>query len=84
MELQLTRIVAAQHRFNAEESDWGFTRFGELRKLLAPSYEGKGRPMIENETVNITAYVRIYKDETGVLWHNFIKFVCFWYPHNCC
>ena len=31
--------------------------------------------MIENETVNITAYVRIYKDPTGVLWHNFIKFV---------
>ena len=31
--------------------------------------------MVENDAVNITAYVRIYKDPTGVLWHNFIKFV---------
>lgn len=31
--------------------------------------------MIENDTVNVTAYIRIYKDPTGVLWHNFIKCV---------
>ena len=31
--------------------------------------------MIENDAVNVTAYVRIYKDPTGVLWHNFIKSV---------
>lgn len=29
--------------------------------------------MIENDAVNVTAYIRIYKDPTGVLWHNFIK-----------
>lgn len=33
--------------------------------------------MIENDAVNVTAYLRIYKDPTGVLWHNFIKFVLF-------
>ena len=27
--------------------------------------------MVEGDAVNITAYVRIYKDPTGVLWHNF-------------
>ena len=27
--------------------------------------------MVENDDVNITAYIRIYKDPTGVLWHNF-------------
>ena len=33
---------------------------------------GQGRrPLIETDTCNITAYVRIYKDPTGVLWHNF-------------
>lgn len=31
--------------------------------------------MVENEAVNVSAYVRIYKDPTGVLWHNFIKLV---------
>ena len=27
--------------------------------------------MVENDAVNVTAYVRVYKDPTGVLWHNF-------------
>ena len=66
---------AANHRFNAEESDWGFTRFAEVRRLFASQWDNKGRPMIENDAVNVTAYLRIYKDPTGVLWHNFIKSV---------
>ena len=65
---------SAQHRFNLEESDWGFTRFADVRKMFAPSWEDKGRPMVENEEVNLTAYVRIYKDPTGVLWHNFLNY----------
>lgn len=66
---------AANHRFNAEESDWGFTRFAEVRRLFAPQWDSKGRPMVENDAVNVTAYLRIYKDPTGVLWHNFLKLV---------
>ena len=66
---------AANHRFNSEESDWGFTRFAEVRRLFAPQWDHKGRPMIENDAVNVTAYLRTYKDPTGVLWHNFIKLV---------
>ena len=31
--------------------------------------------MIENEACKVTAYVRIVKDPTGVLWHNFVKYV---------
>ena len=27
--------------------------------------------MVEDDAVNMTAYVRTYKDPTGVLWHNF-------------
>ncbi|KAL8923049.1 MAG: hypothetical protein Q9172_003295 [Xanthocarpia lactea] len=64
----------ANHRFTAEESDWGFTRFNELRKMFAQQWDGTGRAMVENEAVNVTAYVRIYKDPTGVLWHNFINY----------
>lgn len=33
--------------------------------------------MVENGAVNVTAYVRIYKDPTGVMWHNFIKSVSY-------
>jgi len=64
-------MVEAQHRFNAEEADWGFTRFHELRKLHIK--DDKERPLVENDRANITAYVRVVRDPTGVLWHNFIK-----------
>jgi ubiquitin carboxyl-terminal hydrolase 7 len=65
----------ATHRFNPDEGDWGFTRFTELRKLFIGPWENKDRPMVEDDCANITAYVRIIKDPTNVLWHNFIKFV---------
>ncbi|KAF0554333.1 putative ubiquitin-specific processing protease 21 [Gigaspora margarita] len=58
------------HRFTAEESDCGFTRFYDLRKLFAPS-ENRIRPLIENDACNITALVHIIKDPTGFLWHDF-------------
>jgi ubiquitin carboxyl-terminal hydrolase 7 len=65
---------SATHRFTADEGDWGFTRFSELRKLFASSFEDHGRPMVENNTANVTAYIRVLKDPTGVLWHNFINY----------
>ncbi|CAB4395464.1 unnamed protein product [Rhizophagus irregularis] len=61
------------HRFTAEESDWGFTRFYELNKLFVPC-ENRTRAIIENYSANITAIVRVFKDPTGVLWHNFINY----------
>src|ERR1044071_3622920 len=64
----------AHHRFTAEESDWGFTRFYDIRKLFTPS-ENRTRALIENNSTNITAFVRVLKDPTGVLWHNFIKYI---------
>jgi ubiquitin carboxyl-terminal hydrolase 7 len=61
----------AHHRFTEVEGDWGFTRFEELRKLFNAPRNGSGRPMVENDGANLTAYVRVVKDETGVLWHTF-------------
>ncbi|KAI0472166.1 hypothetical protein GGR56DRAFT_678006 [Xylariaceae sp. FL0804] len=61
----------AHHRFIKEESDWGFTRFLELRKMFQQPWNDSDRPLVENDTVNITAFVRVVEDETGVLWHNF-------------
>ncbi|KAK3325274.1 hypothetical protein B0H66DRAFT_116641 [Apodospora peruviana] len=61
----------AHHRFTKDESDWGFTRFLELRKMFNVPWDNASRPIIENDSANITAYVRIVEDETGVLWHNF-------------
>ncbi|KAL7419595.1 ubiquitin-specific protease ubp15 [Cryptotrichosporon argae] len=65
----------AHHRFVAEECDWGFTRFADLRKLYnADPATGRNRPTIENDEVEITAFVRVLKDPTGVLWHNFVNY----------
>ena len=64
----------AHHRFTAEEMDWGFTRFSELRKLFNRQ-EGHTRPTIEDESADVTVFVRVLKDPTGVLWHNFVKYV---------
>ncbi|KAK7996278.1 ubiquitin carboxyl-terminal hydrolase [Apiospora marii] len=61
----------AHHRFTKDESDWGFTRFLELRRMFQLPWENSGKPLCENESANITAYVRVVEDETGVLWHNF-------------
>jgi ubiquitin carboxyl-terminal hydrolase 7 len=65
----------ATHRFTADEGDWGFTRFAELRRMFANSWDDRGRPMVEDNQANVTAYIRVLKDPTGVLWHNFIKYV---------
>ncbi|RXK41314.1 ubiquitin carboxyl-terminal hydrolase 7 [Tremella mesenterica] len=65
----------AHHRFVLEECDWGFTRFVDIRKLYVPDVaNGKTRPTIENDEVEITAFVRVLKDPTGVLWHNFVNY----------
>ncbi|KAI4109728.1 MAG: hypothetical protein L6R37_000415 [Teloschistes peruensis] len=64
----------ANHRYSADESDWGFTRFAELRRMFAGRWDGTGKSMVDNDAVNLTAYLRIYKDPTGVLWHKFINY----------
>ncbi|KAL4939277.1 hypothetical protein BDV06DRAFT_199293 [Aspergillus oleicola] len=61
----------ATHRFNADEGDWGFTRFCELRRLFHVPWEGRGVPLVQDDEANVTAYVRVVKDPTGVLWHSF-------------
>ncbi|CAI4211320.1 unnamed protein product [Parascedosporium putredinis] len=61
----------AHHRFTKEEGDWGFTRFVELRRMFNNPWERGSRPLCENDAGNITVYLRVVEDETGVLWHNF-------------
>ncbi|KAJ2896431.1 ubiquitin carboxyl-terminal hydrolase [Zalerion maritima] len=61
---------AAHHRFTKEEGDWGFTRFLELRKMFSMPWVHYDRPLVEQECVNITAYIKVVEDETGVLWHS--------------
>ena len=70
--LPYVALIDAHHRFIAEECDWGFTRFSELRKLFSVQ-EGHTRPTIEDEEADVSVFVRVLEDPTGVLWHNFVK-----------
>ncbi|KAF9649101.1 cysteine proteinase [Thelephora ganbajun] len=58
----------AHHWFIPEESDWGFTRFKDLRRLFQHQ-PGRGRPTIEGGSVVVSAYVRVLDDPTDVMWH---------------
>jgi len=64
----------AMHRFTPEEGDWGFTKFFELRRLINGTMKHDGRPLIDDDAAVMTAYVRVVKDPTGVLWHSFNKY----------
>lgn len=66
----------SSHRFNAGETDWGFSSFATVRDLAgANSRLGCARPILEKNQLNITGYVRVIDDSsTGVLWHNFLDY----------
>jgi ubiquitin carboxyl-terminal hydrolase 7 len=59
---------SAQHRFTSDESDWGFTRFVPLADLM-----NSADSLLENDSIRVTTIIRVVKDTTGILWHNFIK-----------
>ncbi|OLY81131.1 Ubiquitin carboxyl-terminal hydrolase 21 [Smittium mucronatum] len=61
----------AFHRFNAEEADWGFTNFADQRRLVTPN--SSGLPLLQNDKIRISAFVKVAVDPTGVLWHNFLN-----------
>ena len=65
-------LKASHHRFNGKESDWGFNRFIEKTHLYNEN-NNYIRPLIENDKTVLSVYVRIYKDELGILWHDFAK-----------
>lgn len=65
----------SSHRFNAEEPDWGFSSFINLSNLTekAPksAINPNGDGFLSNSRLNITSFVNVIDDVTGVLWHNF-------------
>ena len=63
----------SHHRFDAMDSDWGFSNFIDANHLR---YATKNRhePILNEGKLNLTAYVRVLKDPTGVLWHNFMNY----------
>ncbi|KAL6946770.1 hypothetical protein ACO0QE_001619 [Hanseniaspora vineae] len=70
-------VRSSHHRFNKTETDWGFSDYAELDKLKTKYSNTKNllpTGLIVEGKTNISVYVRIIKDETGVLWHNFVNY----------
>ncbi|KAI6124860.1 ICP0-binding domain of ubiquitin-specific protease 7-domain-containing protein [Pisolithus croceorrhizus] len=60
-------VSQSDHRFTAEECDWGFTCFCDQCTLFNIQ-EGHFRPTIEENSADITVYIRVLKDPAPVLW----------------
>jgi len=58
----------AYHRFTAQDPDWGFALFSELRQLFHPR-PVNDRITIEDDSAVVSGVVG---DPTGVLWNNFL------------
>ncbi|ODV82424.1 uncharacterized protein CANTADRAFT_44255 [Suhomyces tanzawaensis NRRL Y-17324] len=67
----------SSHRFNKNETDWGFSSLVEVHQLQIanssnPRISAHLAPILQNNKLNITGYVKVIDDSsTGVLWHNF-------------
>ncbi|CCF60039.1 hypothetical protein KAFR_0I02600 [Kazachstania africana CBS 2517] len=70
---EIHMINKSHHRFNANDTDWGFANFIDLDHLKQP-FKGKSFALLNEGKLNISVYVRILKDPTGVLWHNFLNY----------
>ncbi|CAG8515984.1 1050_t:CDS:10, partial [Dentiscutata heterogama] len=57
------------HLFTADELDWGFAKFYDRNKLFITSDE-RTRPLIENDSCNITVLVRILENPTEYMYLN--------------
>ncbi|KAF9932989.1 hypothetical protein FBU30_006813 [Linnemannia zychae] len=58
---------SSHHRFNNDESDWGFTKFFAIADLER-ARDSRGISILNNNRLVISTYVRVYKDPTGLLW----------------
>lgn len=63
----------SHHRFSATDTDWGFANYIELESLKRRT-SSKNSGFLSNGRLNVSVFVRILKDPTGVLWHNFMNY----------
>ncbi|ODQ77761.1 hypothetical protein BABINDRAFT_163160 [Babjeviella inositovora NRRL Y-12698] len=63
----------SHHRFLKSATDWGFSSFVGIQQLNS-NWKATGAPLVSRSRVNITTYVRVLRDTTGVLWHDFVDY----------
>ncbi|KAJ3029473.1 UNVERIFIED_CONTAM: hypothetical protein HDU68_012053 [Siphonaria sp. JEL0065] len=66
-------VESAQHRFNPYEADWGFNHLVKLNQLVVP-LDGTNHSLVEDDQALFIVHMRVMKDVTGYLWHNYINY----------
>ena len=65
-------LTGSNCRFNSQSTEWGFRNFSTVGQLLAVQ-EPHTRSIIENDLVDITAFVRVVNDHSAMLWYDFAE-----------
>ncbi|TLD30123.1 hypothetical protein E2P81_ATG06776 [Venturia nashicola] len=58
------------HRFCTGSPDWGWTRFHGPYYEIQHRHRGQRQPLLRNDTLSFTAYIRLVDDETDCLWEH--------------
>ncbi|OAV95865.1 hypothetical protein PTTG_04895 [Puccinia triticina 1-1 BBBD Race 1] len=68
-------VVSSSSEFRYKDSKFGcgVEPFVKLRELRIAN-GSRVKPIIEDHEVIITAFVRVLKDESGLLWHDFVDY----------
>ena len=68
---QEPRVHAHQqssHQYYNGNPDWGWTRFHGPWSEIHTRRRGQRKPLLQNDTLEFTAYIRIFDDHTRSLW----------------
>ncbi|KAJ3226189.1 hypothetical protein HK099_005415 [Clydaea vesicula] len=69
----VSKCMTARHRFAPNQVDWGFNHLVSST-VLNQGVPDFSRPIMEKNSLNVIVYLKIVKDETGVLWHNLLDY----------
>jgi hypothetical protein len=58
----------SEHQFNKHNDDWGWTNFHGPWNTIHVREKDQRKPLLQNDTLTIDAYIQIYEDPTQSLW----------------
>lgn len=57
----------ATFRFSPTDTDWGFSQFVRHNEI---QHTDKEKALLVDDVIDVFCILKVYQDETGVLWHN--------------
>lgn len=61
-------FMSSEHQFSCANDDWGWTNFHGSWKEIHRRQYAQRTPLLQNDTIAIDAYIRIFDDPTQALW----------------